>query len=196
MGVLGHWLQASVMLRSTRLLKRSGRHVFLLLLRAKKHASTCRNLNLIKRKISLWNWSVDWRGYAWSYFLKAHLPARWALPPSNNSINFRPVPSGLLCDRFGVGVGRRKYFTPWRITGALTAVTTILSCRHSGNFNSFILLAISLWCWLLAGSLREMRKSPRQRSMLVSITWNLSSAFVSWRGAAMYRIGPCHYSVT
>lgn len=109
--------------------------------------------------------------------------------------------SGLLCDRFGIGVEEKKYFTPWRITGALFAViATIFVVSPQWHSTSFILLAIlPFLAGLLAGwQPAGMRKSPRQRAPCwCPLHGTSSSAFVSGRGAGdTYRIRPCHHPVT
>ncbi|EHC66367.1 Putative inner membrane protein, partial [Salmonella enterica subsp. enterica serovar Mississippi str. A4-633] len=89
--------------------------------------------------------------------------------------------SGLLCDRFGVGVDEKKYFTPWRITGALFAViATIFVVSPQWHSTSFILLAIlPFLAGLLAGwqPAGNAKVAEATGSMLVSITWNFIVGF-------------------
>ncbi len=106
--------------------------------------------------------------------------------------------SGLLCDRFGIGVEEKKYFTPWRITGALFAViATIFVVSPQWHSTSFILLAIlPFLAGLLAGwQPAGMRKSPRQRAPCwCPLHGTSSSAFVS--GAALaIRIALGHVTI-
>ncbi len=91
--------------------------------------------------------------------------------------------SGLLCDRFGIGVEEKKYFTPWRITGALFAViATIFVVSPQWHSTSFILLAIlpfgRVTRWLAACGNAKVAEATG--SMLVSITWNFIVGFCVW----------------
>lgn len=82
--------------------------------------------------------------------------------------------SGLLCDRFGIGVDEKKYFTPYRIIGALFAViATIFVVSPQWHSTSFILLAIlPFLAGLLAGwqPAGNAKVAEATGSMLVSIT--------------------------
>lgn len=123
----------------------------------------------------------------WSYFLKAHPPARWALPPFQTALIsalFFPA----CCATVLASVDEKKYFTPWRHTGALFAViATVLSCRHSGTRLSC--QDLPFWQgYSLAGSLRNAKVAEATGSMLVSITWNSLSACVPRRAGDPYRI--------
>ena len=82
--------------------------------------------------------------------------------------------SGLLCDRFGIGVDEKKYFTPYRIIGALFAViATIFVVSPQWHSTSFLLLAIlPFLAGLLAGwqPAGNAKVAEATGSMLVSIT--------------------------
>lgn len=89
--------------------------------------------------------------------------------------------SGLLCDRFGIGVEEKKYFTPWRITGALFAVIATIFCRVATVALNLVyparyppLLAGLLAGWQPAGNAKVAEATG---SMLVSITWNFIVGF-------------------
>ncbi|EIX7443683.1 hypothetical protein MK647_000924 [Escherichia coli] len=79
-----------------------------------------------------------------------------------------------LCDRFGIGVDEKKYFTPYRIIGALFAViATIFVVSPQWHSTSFILLAIlPFLAGLLAGwqPAGNAKVAEATGSMLVSIT--------------------------
>lgn len=82
--------------------------------------------------------------------------------------------SGLLCDRFGIGVSEKKYFTSYRIIGAIFAiVATIFVVSPQWRSTSFILLAIlPFMAGLLAGwqPAGNAKVAEATGSMLVSIT--------------------------
>ncbi len=118
---------------------------------------------------------------------------RWALPKFQTALISALLLSGLLCDRFGIGVGGEEIFTPWRITGALFAViATILPCRHSGTPTSLYPARYPpfLAGLPLAGSLWKCESSPRQRAPCwCPLHGTSSSALCPRRGAGdMYRI--------
>ncbi|MDM3613894.1 hypothetical protein O9381_20455, partial [Proteus mirabilis] len=51
--------------------------------------------------------------------------------------------SGLLCDRFGIGVDEKKYFSPYRVLGAVLAVVaSLFVVSPQWHSTSFIYLAI------------------------------------------------------
>lgn len=135
----------------------------------------------------------------WWYFLKAHQPAH------SGSQRFKPqlisalLLSGLLCDRFGIGVDEKKYFTPYRIIGALFAViATIFVVSPQWHSTSFILLAILPF---LAGLLARWQPAGNAKvaeatgSMLVSITWNFIVGFCVLGTALAIRVALGHVTV-
>ncbi len=99
--------------------------------------------------------------------------------------------SGLLCDRLA-SAWRKKYFTPWRITGAATfaVMATIFdACRHGGS-TSFITARYHSPFWrgysLAVAACGKCEVAEAAGSMLVSITWNFIVGFcVTGRGAGV-----------
>lgn len=109
--------------------------------------------------------------------------------------------SGLLCDRFGIGVEEKNILRHGALLAHCSPLSPpFLSCRHSGT-QPRLSCSLSSPFWQgysLAGSLRGMLKSPRQRAPCwCPLHGTSSSAFVSGRGAGdTYRIRPCHHPVT
>ena len=107
--------------------------------------------------------------------------------------------SGLLCDRFGIGVDEKKYFTSYRVIGAIFAVVaTIFVVSPQWHSTSFILLAIlPFMAGLLAGwqPAGNAKVAEATGSMLVSITWNFIVGFTILGIALLIRISLGHVSV-
>ncbi|RIY20184.1 hypothetical protein CJI56_04555, partial [Gardnerella vaginalis] len=86
------------------------------------------------------------------------------------------VLSGLLCDRFGIGVDTKQPFNLPRISGAILAiVATIMVVSPSWHAPSVVFLAVLPFAagllagWQPAGNSAVANETG---SMLVSITWN------------------------
>lgn len=86
----------------------------------------------------------------------------------------------------------KKFFTPWRITGALFAViATIFVVSPQWHSTSFILLAIlPFLAGLLAGwqPAGNAKVAEATGSMLVSITWNFIVGFCVLGAALAIRV--------
>ncbi|SQJ10004.1 Putative inner membrane protein [Salmonella enterica subsp. enterica] len=108
--------------------------------------------------------------------------------------------SGLLCDRFGIGVEEKKYFNAmahyWRIVRRyrhhFCRVATVgtqprLSCSLSSPF----------WAGLLAGwqPAGNAKVAEATGSMLVSITWNFIVGFCVLGAALAIRIALGHVTI-
>ncbi|EHC58602.1 Putative inner membrane protein [Salmonella enterica subsp. enterica serovar Johannesburg str. S5-703] len=133
-----------------------------------------------KRKIPLWNWFAGLCG-AMVVFSEGASASALGVATFQTALISALLLSGLLCDRFGIGVEEKKYFTPWRITGALFAViATIFVVSPQWHSTSFILLAIlPFLAGLLAGwqPAGNAKVAEATGSMLVSITWNFIVGF-------------------
>jgi transporter family-2 protein len=171
-------------LRSNLVRQWSGRHVFIIIARKETRQQFASIPALIKtRKIPLWNWFAGLCG-AMVVFSEGASASALGVATFQTALISALLLSGLLCDRFGVGVDEKKYFTPWRVTGALFAViATIFVVSPQWHSTSFILLAIlPFWQdYSLAGSPLEMPKLPRQRALCwFPLPGTSSSAFVCW----------------
>ena len=130
--------------------------------------------SLIKnRKVPLWNWFAGLCG-AMVVFSEGASASALGVATFQTALISALLLSGLLCDRFGIGVDEKKYFTPYRIIGALFAViATIFVVSPQWHSTSFILLAIlPFLAGLLAGwqPAGNAKVAEATGSMLVSIT--------------------------
>ena len=107
------------------------------------------------------------------------------------------VISGLLCDRFGIGVDVKQPFNFARILGAVCAIAaTILVVSPNWSAPKVIGLAVLpflagiLAGWQPAGNSAIAKETG---SMLVSITWNFIVGFFAgqnWDGPSQFRASP------
>lgn len=102
------------------------------------------------------------------------------------------VLSGLLCDRFGIGVDTKQPFNLPRISGAILAiVATIMVVSPSWHAPSVVFLAVLPFAagllagWQPAGNSAVANETG---SMLVSITWNFIVGFSVLAIALIVRI--------
>ncbi len=73
--------------------------------------------SLIKnRKVPLWNWFAGLCG-AMVVFSEGASASALGVATFQTALISALLLSGLLCDRFGIGVDEKKYFTPYRIIG-------------------------------------------------------------------------------
>lgn len=107
--------------------------------------------------------------------------------------------SGLLCDRFGIGVDEKKYFTPYRVLGAVLAVVaTLFVVSPQWHSTSFIYLAIlPFLAGLLAGwqPAGNSKVAEATGSMMVSITWNFIVGFTVLTIALVVRMALGHITL-
>lgn len=153
---------------------------------------------LIKnRTIPLWNWFAGLCG-AMVVFSEGASASALGVATFQTALICALLISGLLCDRFGVGVDEKKYFSPARILGAVfAAIATVLVVSPQWHTPSFLALAVLpflaglLAGWQPAGNLKV---SEATGSMLVSITWNFIVGFTVLTVALIIRIWAGHVS--
>lgn len=144
-----------------------------------------------QRKISFWNWFAGLCG-AMVVFSEGASASILGIATFQTALIAALLLSGLLCDRFGIGVDEKKYFTAWRIMGAILAViATIFVVSPQWHSPQFLLLAILpflaglLAGWQPAGNLKVAQATG---SMMVSITWNFIIGFVVLTSVLFIRI--------
>lgn len=126
-GQLGHWLQdgnACAVISFA-----SGLVVMFFIIMARKEIRQqfAAIPSLIKnRKVPLWNWFAGLCG-AMVVFSEGASASALGVATFQTALISALLLSGLLCDRFGIGVDEKKYFTPYRIIGALFAVIGAIS---------------------------------------------------------------------
>lgn len=200
-GQLGHWLQdgnACAVISFA-----SGLVVMFFIIMARKEIRQqfAAIPSLIKnRKVPLWNWFAGLCG-AMVVFSEGASASALGVATFQTALISALLLSGLLCDRFGIGVDEKKYFTPYRIIGALFAViATIFVVSPQWHSTSFILLAIlPFLAGLLAGwqPAGNAKVAEATGSMLVSIT-EFHRWILCFRHSASYscRIRARHCSIT
>lgn len=200
-GQLGHWLQDGNACAVISFASGLVVMFFIIIARKETRQQFASIPTLIKkRKIPLWNWFAGLCG-AMVVFSEGASASALGVATFQTALISALLLSGLLCDRFGIGVDEKKYFTPWRVAGALFAViATILSCRHSG-IQPPLSCSLSFHFWQdysLAGSLLEMPKLPRPRALCWFPLHGTSlSALCAGRCTGdTCRIRPCHRPVT
>ncbi|SPT68942.1 Uncharacterized protein conserved in bacteria [Anaerobiospirillum thomasii] len=136
---------------------------------------------LIKnRTIPLWNWFAGLCG-AMVVFSEGASASDLGVATFQTALISALILSGLLCDRFGIGVKEKKPFTFQRITGALLAiVATVFVVMPQWESPHLLILAIlPFLAGLLAGWQPAGNSAVGEAtgSMLVSITWNFIVGF-------------------
>ncbi|MBA7847115.1 DMT family transporter [Klebsiella sp. RHBSTW-00484] len=197
-GELGHWLNdgnACAVISFA-----SGLVVMFFIIMAKKETRQqfASIPSLIKqKKIPLWNWFAGLCG-AMVVFSEGASASALGVATFQTALISALILSGLLCDRFGIGVSEKKYFTSYRVIGAIFAVVaTIFVVSPQWRSTSFILLAIlPFMAGLLAGWQPAGNANVAQAtgSMLVSITWNFIVGFTVLGTALLIRIALGHVS--
>lgn len=198
-GELGHWLNdgnACAVISFA-----SGLVVMFFIIMAKKETRQqfASIPSLIKnRKIPLRNWFAGMCG-AMVVFSEGASASALGVATFQTALISALILSGLLCDRFGIGVDEKKYFTSYRVIGAIFAVVaTIFVVSPQWHSTSFILLAIlPFMAGLLAGwqPAGNAKVAEVTGSMLVSITWNFIVGFTILGIALLIRISLGHVSV-
>ncbi|MBZ9579623.1 DMT family transporter [Klebsiella quasivariicola] len=197
-GELGHWLNdgnACAVISFA-----SGLVVMFFIIMAKKETrqqfASIPSL-ITQRKIPLWNWFAGLCG-AMVVFSEGASASALGVATFQTALISALILSGLLCDRFGIGVSEKKYFTSYRIIGAIFAiVATIFVVSPHWRSTSFILLAIlPFMAGLLAGwqPAGNAKVAEATGSMLVSITWNFIVGFTVLGIALLVRISLGHVS--
>ena len=197
-GELGHWLNdgnACAVISFA-----SGLVVMFFIIMAKKETRQqfASIPSLIKqRKIPLWNWFAGLCG-AMVVFSEGASASALGVATFQTALISALILSGLLCDRFGIGVSEKKYFTSYRIIGAIFAVVaTVFVVSPQWRSTSFILLAIlPFMAGLLAGwqPAGNAKVAEATGSMLVSITWNFIVGFTVLGIALLVRVSLGHVS--
>ncbi|WP_373203687.1 DMT family transporter [Citrobacter amalonaticus] len=197
-GELGHWLNdgnACAVISFA-----SGLVVMFFIIMAKKETRQQFSSipSLIKqRKIPLWNWFAGLCG-AMVVFSEGASASALGVATFQTALISALILSGLLCDRFGIGVSEKKYFTSYRIIGAIFAVVaTVFVVSPQWRSTPFILLAIlPFMAGLLAGwqPAGNAKVAEATGSMLVSITWNFIVGFTVLGIALLVRISLGHVS--
>lgn len=200
-GQLGHWLQDGNACAVISFASGLVVMFFIIIARKETRQQFASIPALIKtRKIPLWNWFAGLCG-AMVVFSEGASASALGVATFQTALISALLLSGLLCDRFGVGVDEKKYFTPWRVTGALFAViATIFVVSPQWHSTSFILLAIlPFLAGLLAGwqPAGNAKVAEATGSMLVSITELHRRLLCAGRCAGdTCRIRSCHRPVT
>lgn len=197
-GELGHWLNdgnACAVISFA-----SGLVVMFFIIMAKKETRqqfASIPLLIKQRKIPLWNWFAGLCG-AMVVFSEGASASALGVATFQTALISALILSGLLCDRFGIGVSEKKYFTSYRIIGAIFAVVaTVFVVSPQWRSTSFILLAIlPFMAGLLAGwqPAGNAKVAEATGSMLVSITWNFIVGFTVLGIALLVRISLGHVS--
>lgn len=136
---------------------------------------------LIKnRTIPLWNWFAGLCG-AMVVFSEGASASDLGVATFQTALISALILSGLLCDRFGIGVKEKKPFTFQRITGALLAIvaTVFVVVPQWESPHLLILAVLPFMAGLLAGWQPAGNSAVGEAtgSMLVSITWNFIVGF-------------------
>ena len=138
--------------------------------------------NLIKtRKIPLWNWFAGLCG-AMVVFSEGASASQLGVATFQTALISALILSGLLCDRFGIGVKEKKPFTLQRVTGAILAIiATVFVVIPQWSSPHLLILA----GWQPAGN---SAVGEATGSMLVSITWNFIVGFTVLATALVIRM--------
>lgn len=137
--------------------------------------------SLIKsRKIPLWNWFAGLCG-AMVVFSEGASASALGVATFQTALISALILSGLLCDRFGIGVKEKKAFTIQRVSGAVLAIVATV-CVVLPQWESphlLILAVLPFLAGLLAGWQPAGNSAVGEAtgSMLVSITWNFIVGF-------------------
>lgn len=200
-GQLGHWLQDGNACAVISFASGLVVMFFIIMARKETRQQFAAIPSLIKnRKVPLWNWFAGLCG-AMVVFSEGASASALGVATFQTALISALLLSGLLCDRFGIGVDEKKYFTPYRIIGALFAViATIFVVSPQWHSTSFILLAIlPFLAGLLAGwqPAGNAKVAEATGSMLVSIT-EFHRWILCFRHSASYscRIRARHCSIT
>lgn len=106
--------------------------------------------------------------------------------------------SGLLCDRFGIGVEEKNILRHGALLAHCSPLSPpFLSCRHSGTQPRLSCSLSSLLAGLLAGwqPAGNAKVAEATGSMLVSITWNFIVGFCVTGAALAIRIALGHVTI-
>lgn len=198
-GQLGHWLQDGNACAVISFASGLVVMFFIIMARKETRQQFAAIPSLIKnRKVPLWNWFAGLCG-AMVVFSEGASASALGVATFQTALISALLLSGLLCDRFGIGVDEKKYFTPYRIIGALFAViATIFVVSPQWHSTSFILLAIlPFLAGLLAGwqPAGNAKVAEATGSMLVSITWNFIVGFCVLGTALAIRVALGHVTV-
>ena len=148
--------------------------------------------NLIKtRKIPLWNWFAGLCG-AMVVFSEGASASQLGVATFQTALISALILSGLLCDRFGIGVKEKKPFTLQRVTGAILAIiaTVFVVIPQWSSPHLLILAILPFLAGLLAGWQPAGNSAVGEAtgSMLVSITWNFIVGFTVLATALVIRM--------
>ncbi len=147
---------------------------------------------LIKnRTIPLWNWFAGLCG-AMVVFSEGASASQLGVATFQTALISALILSGLLCDRFGIGVKEKKPFTLQRISGAILAIiATVFVVMPQWESPHLLILAIlPFLAGLLAGWQPAGNSAVGEAtgSMLVSITWNFIVGFTVLATALVIRM--------
>lgn len=155
--------------------------------------------SLIKqRKIPLWNWFAGLCG-AMVVFSEGASASALGIATFQTALISALLLSGLLCDRFGIGIDEKKPFTTFRVMGAVLAViATLFVVSPQWHSTSAIYLAIlPFLAGLLAGwqPAGNSKVAEATGSMMVSITWNFIVGFTVLTVALIIRMALGHITL-
>ena len=151
------------------------------------------------RKIAWWNWFAGLCG-AMVVFSEGASASALGVATFQTALISALILSGLLCDRFGIGVNEKKYFTPQRLFGAFLAIlaTVFVVSPQWESPHMLVLAVLPFMAGLLAGWQPAGNSAVGEAtgSMLVSITWNFIVGFTVLTTALIIRIALGHVTVT
>ncbi len=144
-GQLGHWLQDGNACAVISFASGLVVMFFIIMARKETRQQFAAIPSLIKnRKVPLWNWFAGLCG-AMVVFSEGASASALGVATFQTALISALLLSGLLCDRFGIGVDEKKYFTPYRIIGALFAViATIFVVSPQWHSTSFTGVIVAL----------------------------------------------------
>lgn len=197
-GELGHWLNDGNACAVISFASGLVVMFFIIIARKETRQQFASIPSLIKnRKIPLWNWFAGLCG-AMVVFSEGASASALGVATFQTALISALILSGLLCDRFGIGVEEKKYFTSYRIIGAIFAIiATIFVVSPQWHSTAFIILAVlPFMAGLLAGwqPAGNAKVAEATGSMLVSITWNFIVGFAVLGIALLVRIAMGHVS--
>ncbi|EBT9061832.1 DMT family transporter [Salmonella enterica] len=197
-GQLGHWLQDGNACAVISFASGLVVMFFIIIARKETRQQFASIPTLIKkRKIPLWNWFAGLCG-AMVVFSEGASASALGVATFQTALISALLLSGLLCDRFGIGVEEKKYFTPWRIVRryrhhfcrvATVALNLVYPARYPPLFGR-------VTRWLAACGEYESRRGNGLHAGVHYMELH-RRLLCPGRGAGdTYRIRPCHHPVT
>lgn len=197
-GQLGHWLQDGNACAVISFASGLVVMFFIIIARKETRQQFASIPTLIKkRKIPLWNWFAGLCG-AMVVFSEGASASALGVATFQTALISALLLSGLLCDRFGIGVEEKKYFTPWRIVRryrhhfcrvATVALNLVYPARYPPLFGR-------VTRWLAACGECESRRGNGLHAGVHYMELHRQLLCPGRSAGDTYRIRPCHHSVT